>query len=198
GQKADSFAIDGISLGLKYRPHLYGVVLAIGGLRRLDELNRRRRHNYQILCDQLVGCPAIRPIETYSDAERGGLLEFIFRYEPQHAGGWNRGAFVKAARAEGVPIGIERFANIGPETRLLHRSPIFTRLDYSKLGGYLGGEQGASRNRICGDARLPVLERIADRLVTMRPLTAVSESFVRDCARAMRKVAAYAAAGNPC
>ena len=38
-----TFKVGGFSYGLKYRPHLYGVLLANASLDRLDELNRLRR-----------------------------------------------------------------------------------------------------------------------------------------------------------
>ena len=56
GQANDTFDTDYLSLGLKYRPHLYAVLLAQGSLSRLDELNRRRRRNYAILTEELDGC----------------------------------------------------------------------------------------------------------------------------------------------
>src|SRR3954447_2676574 len=45
GQKAKTFKTDHLSLGLKYRPHPYAILLANASLSRLEELNRRRRHN---------------------------------------------------------------------------------------------------------------------------------------------------------
>ena len=33
-QKADSFQLDNLSLGVKYRPHLYAILLALGSLAR--------------------------------------------------------------------------------------------------------------------------------------------------------------------
>ncbi|MEO0853273.1 MAG: DegT/DnrJ/EryC1/StrS family aminotransferase, partial [Cyanobacteria bacterium J06648_11] len=62
--------LDALSLGFKYRPHLYGVALALGSLRRLPELNRLRRRNYDLLSRELQGCEAIAPVTTYPDATR--------------------------------------------------------------------------------------------------------------------------------
>ena len=56
---------------------------------------------------------AVTPIETYPDAVRGGYFEFVFRYDPDHAGGWPIGAFVQAARAEGVPVAVDRYTRQG-------------------------------------------------------------------------------------
>ena len=62
GQAKNTFDTDYLTLGVKYRPHLYAVLLAIGSLSRLKELNQRRQHNYDILCSELSGCRAVQPI----------------------------------------------------------------------------------------------------------------------------------------
>lgn len=194
-QKSNSFQLDDLSLGLKYRPHLYGVLLALGSLRRLPELNERRRHNYQILADELEGCEALHAIDCYPDAQRGGLMLFILRYEPEKAGGWNCEAFAKAAQAERVPVAIDRLTSIGESSRLLPETPLFANLEYSQFGGYIGGDRcraGGATN-VCA---LPVLKQLAGRLLTLRPFTKVSDRNVRRCGQALRKVATIAA-NNP-
>jgi perosamine synthetase len=191
GQARSTFDTDYLSLGVKYRPHLYSILLALGSLSRLEELNRRRQRNYDILGEELAGCPAIQPIETTVHAKRGGFLEFILKYAPEHAGGWNSRAFVHAACAEGVPIEVERYARIGDRGRMLHETPIFTTLDLSRLGGCLdGGRSGRERD---GDNDLPAMRTVADRLFTVPAFTDVPERFVRECAGALRKVATCAA-----
>jgi perosamine synthetase len=187
GQAGNSFDTDHISLGVKYRPHLYAMLLALGSLSRLPELNRLRQRNYDILCAELARCPALQPIETTDHAERGGFLEFILRYASEHAGGWNSRAFVHAARAEGVPIEVERYARIGERGRMLHETPIFTTLDLSQLGGCLDG--GRAGREAIAHHDLPVVRALADRLISLPAFTDVPERFVRECAAALRKVA---------
>ncbi|HEY3020916.1 MAG TPA: DegT/DnrJ/EryC1/StrS family aminotransferase [Solirubrobacteraceae bacterium] len=189
GQAADTFDTDHLALGLKYRAHLYAVLLAQGSLARLDELNRRRRRNYELLARELEGCAALTPVPTTPGAVRGGFLEFILRYDPGHAGGWSAKRFVKAAKAEGVPVSEERYAAIGKARRALHASPIFTTLDVSELGGALGATRDGRE-----PPHLPVTESLAGRLLTLPPFTKVPERYVRECARALRKVADHAAA----
>ncbi len=184
-QQAASFDVGPFSLGLKYRPHLYAMVLANGALSRLPELNRRRRRNYALLAELLRDCPAVQAISTYPEATRGGLLEFIFTYHPRHAGGWNRAAFVRALQAEGVPISADRYTRIADNARLLHESPLFTDLDFSQLGGYLGGNSNESRRF----GPFPVAEELAEQLVSIPALTRVSDRFIRQCAAAIKKVA---------
>ena len=181
GQAARTFQTDHLSLGVKYRPHLYAILLANRSLSRLEELNRRRLRNYAILVEALRDCPAVQPIETTPGARRGGFLEYILRYDPAGAGGASRSAFIEAAVAEGVPIAPERYSSIGKHGRMLHQTPIFTGFD--AFGECGGDEPGADV------PALPATEALQDRLMTLPPFTKVSETYVRQCALALRKVA---------
>jgi perosamine synthetase len=192
GQARSTFDTDHISLGLKYRPHLYAILLALGSLSRLQELNRRRQHNYDVLAAELADCPALQPIPTTEGGRRGGFLEFILKYAPEHAGGWNNRAFVHAARVEGVPIEVERYARIGDRGRMLHETPIFSTLDLNRLGGCLDASRTGHEAAEAHD--LPIVRGLADRLFTLPAFTDVPERFVRRCAVALRKVALCAAA----
>ena len=191
GQAKNTFDTDFLTLGVKYRPHLYGIYLALGSLARLKELNQRRQRNYDILCEELADCEAVQPIRTTREGTRGGFLEFIVRYTPEKAGGWNCPAFIQAAKAEGVPISNERYARIGKRKRMLNETPIFSTLDGSQLGGML--PTGADWAATHAEADLPVVSSLSDRLMTLPPFTKVSEQYVRECAAALRKVAACAA-----
>jgi perosamine synthetase len=189
GQAAATFQTDYLSLGVKYRPHLYAILLARGSLARLEELNRRRRHNYDILCQELADFPAVRPIETTPGAVRGGFLEYILRYDRALTGGLSRRAFIDAAAAEGVPVAPERYSAIGKRGRMLHQSPIFAGSDVYVLARGKGRPTMPSAG-----PELPVTERLAESLITIPPFTKVSERYVRQCARALRKVADQAGA----
>jgi dTDP-4-amino-4,6-dideoxygalactose transaminase len=187
GQAAATFDTDYLSLGVKYRPHLYAILLATGSLARLQELNRRRRTNYELLERELAGCRAVSPIGTAPGAMRGGFLEFILRYDPTFAEGVSSAAFIEALAAEGVPIARERYSAIGKQQRMLHQSPIFRGGDIYDLVAGIEPADGPIAER------LPVTETLADTLMTIPPFTKVSSRFVRQCAAAIRKVADQAA-----
>jgi hypothetical protein len=90
-----------------------------------------------------------------------------------------------------VPIEIERYARIGDRGRMLHENPIFTTLDLHALAG--GPDSASAELQNERSAELPTLLGLADRLLTIPALTDVPDRFVRDCAAALRKVAACAA-----
>jgi perosamine synthetase len=189
GQAKKTFDTDFLTLGVKYRPHLYGIHLALGSLSRLKELNRRRQRNYDILCSELADCEAIQPVKTTPEATRGGFLEFIVRYTPEKAGNWSVSQFIEAAKAEGVPVSKERYARIGKRKHMLSETPIFSTLDGSSLGGFLPTSPDFEPN----PDDLPVVSTLSQRLMTLPAFTRVSEQYVRDCAAALKKVAACAA-----
>jgi dTDP-4-amino-4,6-dideoxygalactose transaminase len=178
--------MDGLSLGIKYRPHVFAVILANGGLRRLSELNALRRRNYAILSEELAGCPGLKPIETYPDAERGGWLGFLFKYDPEEAGGWSREAFVRAAQAEGVPLSIDRYSSFGQRWNFLPDSPLFNSLDTSHLGSLAADSLLSFRRN--GPPKLPATRKLGPRLVSLPAFTKVSTSYVHRCGQALRKV----------
>lgn len=192
GQAKKTFDTDFLTLGVKYRPHLYGIYLALGSLSRLKELNRCRQRNYDILCAELADCAAIQPVMTTPEATRGGFLEFILRYNPEKAGNWKVSQFIDAAKAEGVPVSKERYARLGKRKRMLSETPIFSTLDGSALGGFLPTSPEFEPN----PDDLPVVSTLSSRLMTLPAFAKVSAQYVRDCAAALKKVAAYAASAE--
>ena len=183
--KNGTIKIENLSLGVKYRPHLYGVLLAIGSLERLDELNRLRRRNYEILAQELADCAGVSTIESYPGAVRGGLLEFILRYDSQNSGGWNRGAFVRALKAERVPVAVDRYTKPGKRASLLPETPLFSTLDLTQFGGSVSWTDRPNEgDNLCP----PISRRVADQLITMPPITKVSSQYMKDCAAAIKKV----------
>ena len=185
----DEVDIDQMNLGFKYRPHLCAAALANASLGRLSELNKLRHRNYTILSQELEHCRAVRPIEIFPGAERGGFLELILRYDPAHAGGWPREAFVKACCAEGVPMSVDRYTQVGRTSQLLHQAPIFNEFDRSGFGGAFGMLKFDPLPR---ETSLPIAEKLSNELISLPPLTKVSEGYVRQLGKAICKVAALA------
>lgn len=191
GQKADTFPdIGDMSLGVKYRPHLLGVLLAHADLQRLSARNRRGARIWRVLCDELAGTPGIRPVDTLPGAERGGWYAFVFAYEGKELGGPDTEEFVERVRAEGVPMTLDQFRG-----KLLHEAPLFTSLDRRTLGGGCFDHTRPWEENLCAQ-ELPVSEDVAARHVRLPPqLSALRESYARACAVAIRKVLAASLPG---
>jgi dTDP-4-amino-4,6-dideoxygalactose transaminase len=184
-QKAQTFPLGAeICLGLKYRPHLFAMCLARESLRRLPRHNARAARVWSWLCEELQGTPGLRPQATLPGSERGGYYAFAFHYDGERLGGPSTADFVAAVQAEGAPLLADQFRDT-----LLHRSPLFTSLDRRQLGGaYWDSTRPWEENLWHG--ALPVSEDLAAHNVRFGVMLAeLPESYVRQCAQAMRKVA---------
>ena len=137
---------------------------------------------------RLADTKAVTPIETYPDAVRGGYFEFVFRYDPDHAGGWPVGAFSHAARAEGVPVAVDRYIRQGQQACLLDEAPLFTSSTSPRSAGTSAGRRAAGLSTVPVPPRRAA-KQLEDRLLTLPPFTDVSPGFLRQCAAALKKVA---------
>jgi perosamine synthetase len=178
-QTNGTFDIEEFSLGFKYRAHLYAAVLASGGLSRLGELNRRRRHNYEIISAELEGAETLGIIGEHPDATRGGFYRFVLRFHADRTHGWDRTSFVEAANGRGIPVGMDPYPP-------LHQQPLFAKRVWADRNAFGRLLQDAPSG---GFEALPITERTCDELITLAPLTKVSEASVRRCARALRTLA---------
>ena len=187
-QQAGTFDIGEFSLGLKYRAHLHSAVLAHGGLKRLDELNRRRRRNYEIIGSELAGSPALQIIPEHPNATRGGFYRFILRLVAEHATGWDRRSYVEAAARRSLPVGVDPYPP-------LHLEPLFAKAMWADPVAF--GRLHGDSVPIPSPSSLPVTERTCAELVTLAPFTKLSEGKVRRCARALRELAESPAPDRP-
>ncbi len=105
-------------LGFKYRLHPLGAAIALEQFKNLDTWNSGRRDNFDYLMEGLSDLPAIAVTRTPDQAERGGYYGTRILYDSAKLVGISRGALLKALRAEGVPVDIERYP-------LLHLTPYY-------------------------------------------------------------------------
>jgi dTDP-4-amino-4,6-dideoxygalactose transaminase len=175
--KGDDFGLGHMHLGPKYRPHLFGAVLAVGGAAKLPKLNQLRRRNWQILCEELAGAAGVAPVETLPGAERGGFLEFKFILDLDRLT-CTGDEFIAAASAEGAPVTPDRYGS-------LHEAAIFRR------GGPITLEMLKPAVSNGAEANLPNTTGLRGRVISLPPFTDVSERFVRQCGAALRKVAEH-------
>ncbi|MDZ7374004.1 MAG: aminotransferase class I/II-fold pyridoxal phosphate-dependent enzyme, partial [candidate division KSB1 bacterium] len=76
-----------LGLGMKLRAHPLGIGIASVQLRKLDELNRRRRQYVEAVEAGLADIPGFEPVRVYPKAERGGFYAFPVLYKPEELGG---------------------------------------------------------------------------------------------------------------
>lgn len=151
-----------IGLGIKYRPNPLGMAMARVQLRRLPDLNERRRRWFATLDGALSELPGVQPQRTYPKAERGGLLLYSGRVIPEEVG-LSLETFRQALAAEGVPMtpGITPFGY-----GKMHTEPLFNDFPMAGFGGAWGawGSTQADPRRPHSRGSLPVTERLADEV----------------------------------
>jgi len=186
GQAARTFSVGDMSLGMKYRPHTAGIHLALGSLKRVQDLNDRCDRSWRWLCEEVEGVRGLRPQATLPNAVRGGYMSHVFIYEGETLGGPPREQFVEEVRKRGAPLSADRYSQINYTYGVLHQAPIFTSLDRRKLGG---GCYDPTRpwDENLSKVSLPVCERVSQQLVSFPRFDQGSEKFVRACGRALRE-----------
>jgi perosamine synthetase len=173
--KEEQYGLGSINVGPKYRPHLFGVLLAHEGLKRLPELNQRRLKNWRILSSELADCQVVRPIENLPGATPGGFLEFklVLQSDSLRV---SRDEFLQAVKAEGVPALPDRYG-------FLHDAPIFRQTGTVTLDSLLKPNSSLRPVPV-----LPHTESLRERIITIPAFVDVKEKYVRQCAAGLRKV----------
>lgn len=187
GLAADTYDIGDMSLGQKYRPHQCSMHLAMGSIKRLTKLNKSSARSWTWLCDELRDVPGIRPTETLRGAIRGGYQAFVLLYEGAQLGGPSREEFAKAVRKEGAPLTADRYSKVNYTYGMLHKAPLFTKLDRRELGGACYDPTRLWEDTV-RPVSLPVCERLTEQLVSFPRLDTASQRYVRGCGRAIKKV----------
>lgn len=149
-----------LGLGMKLRAHPLGIGIASVQLRKLDELNRRRRQYVEAVEAGLREIPGFRPVEVYPKAERGGYYAFPVIYQPDVLG-VSRDQMIQRLQEAGLNVSVSPYG-------LLHRLKIFAE-----------GFDVFTRNRgpLCGDypgyreGDFPVTEDVHGRLIFLPMLS---------------------------
>ncbi len=176
-------ALHNIGLGIKYRPHPLGMAIARVQLRRLPELNARRRAWFAQLDAALDALPGVAPQRVYPKAQRGGLLLYSGKILPEELG-VPLATFRRALAAEGVPLtpGITPFGY-----GKMHAEPLFTDFPFDSFGGPWGSPGGDPR-RPQPRGSLPVTEALADQIFWLTTPVDPDPVWVEQVAAAFKKV----------
>jgi len=177
--------IGDMSLGTKYRPHVWAIAMANVGLRRLPELNAKRTANSELLNDLLRDCPGLQVIDPPPGVTKGGFLEYKFIVNPEALQVTTRERIVEAMTAEGAPVTADRYSDLNFTYGLLHAAPLFTTVDRTQLGGCF---YDPTRADAPPRPSLPVAADLNQRLISLPGFIDVTRESLAEAAAAMRKV----------
>ena len=170
-----------VLLGYNYRMTELQAALGIIQLRKIDELNKRRREIASIYRDELEDVEVIRlPIEKRNVEHAWHIYNIILETERLRK---NRDEIVKAIKAENVWISVAY-------PSVLYLEPLFQE----KIGHGRGcpwscpfyGKKIEYKKGLCPNA-----EWISKRVITLPTQPALSNDDVIDIARAVKKVIKY-------
>ena len=91
--------------GPKYRMNELEAALLLGQLPGVDERFARRNENAARLTAGIKGIPGLVPQKLYEGTKSGSFYIYGLSYKKEHFNGAERGKFLKAIAAEGIPLG---------------------------------------------------------------------------------------------
>ncbi len=95
--------LNGRAANLRITEFQAGLLLA--QMTRLEQQSIIRENNAAYLTTQLNEIPGLYPARMYEGCTRNGYHLYMLRYDPEHFSGLSRAGFLKAMRAEGIPLG---------------------------------------------------------------------------------------------
>jgi len=93
-----------VQKGLNLRLTEFQAALLLSQMTRLGKQMRTREQNAQYLTSMLSEIPGIAPAKMYPGCTRNAYHLYMFRYDALRFAGLSRAKFMKAMRAEGVPL----------------------------------------------------------------------------------------------
>lgn len=175
-----------MGLGVKYRANPLGVAMARAQLKRLPELNEKRRAWFNRLDCLLTSVRGVYPQKVYPKATRGGLLLYTGCLDPDEIGA-PVSIILKALVAEGVKTqpAITPFGY-----GVMHLEPLFNDFPFDDLGGPWADLPPGTRQRL-ERGSLPVSERVHDTCFWLTTPVDPSTEWVEQTAEAFHKVASH-------
>ena len=90
-------------LGSNFRMTEWQAAVLLAQMTRFEEWAKRREENGRYLAQRMAEIPGITPQHRDERVTQHAYHLFIFRYDKESFGGMNRGEFLEALRAEGIP-----------------------------------------------------------------------------------------------
>jgi len=171
--------------GINLRMPEFQAALLLAQLTRSEEHARRREENARYLTELLQEVPGVRPARMYPGCSRNAYHMYMMRYDPSQFGGLPRNAFLRAMRAEGIPVS----EGYGP----LNRHPFLENTLASRAfrAIYTEGEIRAWRER----NHCPENDRLAETGFWLsQPVLLGERSDMEDIVLAMKKIHRHAEA----
>lgn len=161
----------------------FHAAIAAAQLPMLDEMNKKRRANVATLLEALGEVEGITPLPGLPDTEPA-YYNLILQYDEVVVGA-PRKAFVKALKAEGIPIHMFY--------QPLQRWPIFAEADFYGQGCPFSCPKHAGGAPDYGSVSTPVAEAICDRVnLEIKVQPTAGERDMADVAAAIRKIVTHA------
>src|SRR5574337_1118764 len=93
------------TLGWNCRPSEYVAAVLLHRLRSLEIEQQRRYARFMLLREHLASVSCVQPLGIGPGVRRHACHMFVMRYRPEHCGGLDLEDFVRALKAEGLPVG---------------------------------------------------------------------------------------------
>jgi dTDP-4-amino-4,6-dideoxygalactose transaminase len=152
GQRGADFSYQGPGVNLRMTE--FQAALLLAQMARLEEQAKRRDQNAEYLTGLLVEIPGIQPAKMHPRCTRNAYHIYMSRYDAAGFAGLPRAAFLKALRAEGIPV--------SPGYSPLNREPFlektFTSRGYQRvysqeqLARWRERNQCPQNDRLCAEA----------------------------------------------
>lgn len=172
-------------LGWNYRMTELQAAIGLGQLRRIDELNRRRREIADIYSEELSNIDELKLPSAESYVKHTWhIYQVLLKTEKMRI---DRDFFVKALRAENILVQVAY-------PRVIYDNPLFKKLNgYGKGCPWSCPFYGKKISYQKGLA--PNAEYVADRIFTLPTFPSLSDEDVMDIVKAVKKVTEYYAKG---
>ena len=167
--------------GPKYRMNELEAALLLGQLAGVDERFARRNENAARLTAGIKGIPGLVPQKLYEGTKSGSFYIYGMTYKKEHFNGAERGKFLKAIAAEGIPLG--PYIEQG-----LHKEPWVDNILSSKVYQEMFSKERLQRYR--EENHCPNCDRVCQEVIIIwasGPLIAAKEDM-DDITNAIHKV----------